>query len=183
MARRVITTVGCPEWAGLFTGFTSSAFRLEGLQHYTAADEQEAFARFQAGLDPGVDLSWWCGLARGHRAAGRRMARVRVVAEPLTDYTRFELAHFPAFVEAGDDIRVIPVASGAWPRGLPRHDFWLFDDHEVWILAYDRAGTFLKAELHKDRRTVTDHLRWREAATRLAIPLREYIATPARQAF
>ena len=59
MSRRIITSTGSPEWVGLFTSFTHSAFRLEGLQHYTAPDEEEAFARFRRGMDPEVDLSWW----------------------------------------------------------------------------------------------------------------------------
>src|SRR5436305_11475253 len=143
MATRVITSLGGPEWVSLFTGFTRSAFRLEGLQHYTDPGEQAVFERFCAGEDPGVDLSWWLGLARGHTAAGRSMSRVRVVVEPPSDYTRFELAHFPQMVEAGDKISVIAVAPGTWPPGVPRHDFWLFDEHDVWILRYDDAGTFV----------------------------------------
>jgi hypothetical protein len=182
MARRMIASLASPEWAGLFTGFTSSAFRLEGLQHYTAPDETEAFARFRAGKDPKVDLSWWTGLARGHTAAGRSMSRVRVVIEPPSDYTRFELAHYPAMVAAGDDIRIIPTAPGTWPAGIPRHDFWLFDDHDVWILNYDAAGVFLSAELRDDPRSITDHLRWRDTALSRAVPVSDYLAAPARRA-
>lgn len=40
-----------------FTSFTRSAFRLEGLQHYTDLGEHEAFERFRAGKDPDVDLA------------------------------------------------------------------------------------------------------------------------------
>ncbi len=182
MTRRVITSTASPEWAGLFTGFTRSAFRLEGLQHYTASGEQEAFARFRAGKDPKVDLSWWIGLAKGHTAAGRSMSRVRVVVEPPSDYTRFELAHFPAMAVAGDDIRIIAAAPGAWPPDVPQHDFWLFDDRDVWVLKYDGAGALLSAELLDDPQAITDHLHWRGAALRQAIPVRDYLAMSARRA-
>lgn len=180
MARR-ITSTASPEWADLFTGFTRSAFRLEGLQHYTAPDEAEAFARFRAGEDPDVDLSWWLDLAKGHTAAGRSMCRVRVVVEAPSDYTRFELAHFPTMVEAGDDIRIIAVAPGSWPGGVPHHDFWLFDDRDVWILEYDRDGGFVCAELLDDPRTVAKYLRWRDAALAQAIPVRDYLTTAPRR--
>lgn len=180
MATRVITSLASPEWAALFTTFTDSAFRLEGLQHYTMDDEAEAFARFCAGQDPHVNLSWWTGLARGNTAAGRRMARVRVITEPPSDYTRFELAHYPAMVAAGDDIQVITTPEGTWPPGLPRHDFWLFDDRDVWILDYDHTGTFLGAELRTDPETVTSHQRWRDAAIGQAIPVSEYLAQASR---
>jgi hypothetical protein len=144
MARRIITSNASPEWAGLFTSFTRNAFRLEARQHYTSSGEEEVFARFRAGKDPKVDLSWWIGLVKGHVAAGQRMSRVRVVIEPPSDYTRFELAHFPAFADAGDDVRIIAAAPGTWPTGVPHHDFWLFDDHDVWILEYDDAGALLR---------------------------------------
>jgi hypothetical protein len=49
---------------------------------------------------------------------------------------------------------------------MPRHDFWLFDDRNVWVLNYDDAGMFLSAELQTDRRVITDHLCWRDAALR-----------------
>ncbi|HXT44386.1 MAG TPA: hypothetical protein VN748_09770 [Pseudonocardiaceae bacterium] len=181
MSRRIITSLASAEWAGLFTGFTRSAFRLEALQHAADPDEEEAFVRFLAGQDPGVDLSWWIELAKGHTAAGRRMCRVRVVIEPPSDYTRFELAHFPAMAEAGDDIRIIVAGPGTWPAGMPRHDFWLFDDRDVWVLNYDDAGMFLSAELQTDRRVITDHLCWRDAALRQSIPVREYLAMSARR--
>jgi len=179
MARRTITSLASPDWAALFGSFTGNAFRLEGLQHYTDPGEQEAFARFCAGKDPKVDLSWWIGLVKGHAAAGRRMSRVRVVIEPPSDYTRFELVHYPAMVAAGDDIQIISTTPDTWPADLPRHDFWLFDDLEVWILHYDDAGTFLRAELHDDAESITSHLRWRDAALSRALPLIDYLATPA----
>lgn len=178
---RIITSDTTLEWGALFTGFRRSGFRLEGLQHYTGPPaEAEAFARFQAGEDSGVDLSWWLSLAREHTAAGRTMSRVRVVVEPASPYTLFELELFPQLTAAGDDILIIPVAPGTWPAGLPRHDFWLFDEQRVWILTYNEDGAFVQAELHDDPRTVADHLRWRDAALRQAIPVNDYLRAAAR---
>lgn len=62
-----------------FTSFTRSAFRLEGLQHYTDPGEHEAFERFRAGKDPDVDLARCIELASGHTEAGQSMSRVRVI--------------------------------------------------------------------------------------------------------
>lgn len=107
------------------------------------------------------------------------MCRVQVVIEPPSDYTRFELAHFPAMAEAGDDIRIIAVALGTWPAGVPHHDFWFFDDRDVWALNYDDAGTFLSAELRDDPRVITDHVRWRDGVLRQSIPVSEYLAMSA----
>jgi hypothetical protein len=180
---RIITSDTSPEWAALFTGFRHSAFRLEGLQHYTGPPaEAEAFARFHAGQDPQVDLSWWLGLARKHTAAGGTMSRVRVVVEPASPYTLFELELFPQLAAAGDDIQIIPVAPGAWPTGLPHYDFWLFDDQDVWILTYNEDGAFVQAELRDDRQAVADHRRQRDAALRHAVPVNDYLRAAAQQA-
>lgn len=133
MARRIISAIPGQEWAALLTGFTRSAFRLEGFQHYSAPDEVEALARFRAGEDPRIDLTWWTDLARKHTQAGRTMSRVRVIVEPPSEYTRFELVAYPVMAAAGDDIRVISVDPGRWPADVPHHDYWLFDDRDVWV--------------------------------------------------
>jgi hypothetical protein len=182
MASRVITALPSEEWAALLTGFTRSAFRLEALQHYTAPDEQEAFARFCAGQDAEINLSWWTELARSHTTAGRTMSRVRIIIEPPSDYTRFELVAYPTMAAAGDDIRIIAVSPGAWPAGIPHEDFWLFDDRDVWVMRYAADGTFLRAELLDDRRAILDHLRWRDAALAQAIPVADYLAIADRRA-
>jgi hypothetical protein len=177
MVRRVIDRIPGPEWASLFTGFTDSAFRLETLQHYTEPDEQIAFAKFRAGQDSEMDLTWWTGLARQHAAAGHAMSRVRIVIEPPSDYTRFELLAYPIMAAAGDDIRIISVMPGTWPSGIPREDFWIFDGRDVWVLIYDQAGLPLRAELLDDHQAVFDHLRWRDKALAQAIPVNDYLAT------
>jgi hypothetical protein len=178
MARQVTTTAD-PEWLALFENFEHSAYRLEGLQHYSSPEEAEAFAQFCAGNDPGLDLSWVLNTARAQADAGRRMTRVRVIVEPVTDYTRFELVHYPAFVEAGDDIRIIVAPPGGWPPGLPRHDYWLFDDQQVWAMSYDHAGTFVSATELDDPRAVAEHRRWRDMAIAQSVPLHAYLAARA----
>ena len=181
MTGRTITQLPGPEWAALLTGFTRSAFRLETLQHYSAPDEADAFARFRAGKDPGIDLSWWTGLARAHTAVGRTMSRVRVIIEPPSDYTRFALLAYPVMAAAGDDIQIIAASPGTWPDGVPREDFWIFDD-DVWVMNYDNNGPFVSAELLEDRQGTADHLRWRDAALAQSIPVAQYVALAARRA-
>jgi hypothetical protein len=181
MARRISAIPG-QEWAALLTGFTRSAFRLESFQQYSAPDEVEALARFRAGEDPRIDLAWWTDLARSHTQAGRTMSRVRVIVEPPSEYTRFELVAYPVMAAAGDDIRIISVDPGRWPADVPHHDYWLFDDRDVWVLNYDQEGVLHSAELQDDGQVVLDHLRWRDAALAQAIPIGDYLAVTARRA-
>lgn len=103
-------------WANLFESFRASAFRLEGMQTYDAPGEADAVARFVAGEAHEADTSWWTSMVRSRRAAGCTMTRVRVITEPITDYTRFELAVYPDLVAAGDEVRVIHVPDESRPR-------------------------------------------------------------------
>jgi hypothetical protein len=110
------------EWAALLTGYTRSAYRLEGQQVYSDPDEDAAPARFLASQPPAIDLSRTISRTRAQVTAGRTKTRVRVVIEPPTEYTRLELVVYPELVAAGEDIRVIAVPDGDWPARLPRHD-------------------------------------------------------------
>lgn len=167
------------EWADLFTSFTSSAFRLEGQQTYASEVEDTALKRFLAGQPHGVDLSWMTSKLAAHITAGRTQTLVRVVVEPPTDYTRLELEIYPEFVAAGQDTRIIGVASGSWPEDVPRHDYWLFDERDLWRMHYRDDHTWAGAELLSDDSVVADHLRWRDAALAQSVPLEDYLSARA----
>jgi len=89
---------------------------------------------------------------------------------------------YPVMAAAGDDIRIISVPPGTWPAGVPREDYWLFDDRDVWVLRYDDAGVFLRAELLDDPRAIAEHLRWRDVALAQSIPVNDYLSPAARRA-
>lgn len=122
-----------------------------------------------------IDLSRTVPKTRAQVASGRTKTRVRVVVEPQTDYTRFELAIYPRLAAAGEDIRIIAVPGGGWPAGLPRYDYWLFDDHDVWRMHYGDDHRFRGAELLDDESMIADHLQWRDIALDQAVPLDEYL--------
>lgn len=173
---RWIRPADTAEWLSLFEGFTKSAYRLEGLQTYDATGEEEAFARFLADGSYDLDLSWWTSMAKGHVEAGHKMTRVRVIVEPLSDYTRFELAGYPQMAAAGDEIRIIVAPEGGWPAGVPQHDYWLFDDRDVWLMHYDDAYAFVGAELLDDPERIAEHLKWRDSTIAQSVPLETYLA-------
>lgn len=168
-------------WVALFDGFTTSAFRWEAQQHYESPEESAALARFRAGLDPGLDLSWEVDTTRAYLTQGKRLARVRLVLEPVSDYVRMALHYLPVLAEAGEDIRVL-ASPGYWPRGLPQHDFWIFDDEDVWTMAYDDHGRFLLAEQVEESMLTGAHRAWRDEALRQAMPLSHYLAAARRKA-
>jgi hypothetical protein len=176
MGRR-IETLG-EEFTRLFHEFEHTAFRLETLQVYAVDYETEPVRQFLAGTPMPDDRSKgeWCELIRDATAAGKRMSRVHVVVEPLTDYLRYELGwSYPPNVDAGEDIRIIPVQPGGWPTGLPeQYDFWLFDSRDLWVMAYDDQGGFLYAEQVDDPAEIVRHNYIRDAAMHAATEFRDY---------
>ena len=127
------------QFGALFTSFRSSAFRLEQLQVYDVPSEVEALAAWHRDGSAAPNVAW-CRTIRAARSRGASMRRVRVLIEPLSDYTRWELTGMRWSVEAGEDIRVLVAGElGEWPSGP---DYWLFDDEVGVLMAYDEAGRF-----------------------------------------
>ena len=129
-----------PQFEQLFNNFTRSAWRLECQGAYDEPEEREPLRRFLA--DEPDDGSWfadWLEWVRALRTTDRTIGRVRVLTEPLTDYLRFELSITPAAVEAGEDIRALPDARFR-TLGIPREDFWIFDDSLVALMHFGVDG-------------------------------------------
>lgn len=160
--------------------FRYSAFRLETLQDYDGSGEDEEIAAFLAGrprppLDP--EHEQWASVLRDHRRSGRVVQRVHVVTEPVSDYARWELTWgYAPSVEAGEDIRIIPVRGGeGWPLDVPQHDFWLFDACELYDMHYDPGGMWLGVEPVTDPARVAAACHWRDAALHHAVAWRRYM--------
>jgi hypothetical protein len=176
-----VTSESLPGVADLwsrFTKFRYSLFRLETLQVYGGSGEEAALAAFQAGepipLSP--DLRTWTQMLRQRISSGCVVQRVHVVTSPLTDYMRFELASYAPNVEAGEDVRIIPVSSdGPWPKDVPRNDFWLIDSRELWSQRYDPDGTWLGVERVTDSGEIVKARRARDAALRQSVPWTGYL--------
>lgn len=149
-------------------------FRLETLQLYDVSYEAEPYRAFLE--DGAVDLTPgpWQDLLRRHVAAGRACRRVHVVREPLTAYLRYELAvPYARSAAAGEQIGVLVAEPGRWPEGVPRYDYWLFDD-EVWVMRYDHAGRFVAIEVDDDPPVVAEHRQAAQTALAAAVPLDQF---------
>jgi hypothetical protein len=158
--------------------FRRLAFRLELLDRYVAANEAEPFRRFLAG-EP-QDPLWrepWKEFVRTALRDGKRMARVHVVDEPLSEYLEFQLTcAYPANVAAGEDVRIL--RRQAWPHlRLPDHDYWLFDDHEAAVMIYDEDGSFLGADTTSDPETIARYRQERDRLMQHSVPLTDYLTS------
>jgi hypothetical protein len=168
------------EFQRLFLTFEHTAFRLEVRDFYNVAGEQEDFARFLAGeqLDKEKEAAErrpWLDKMRAATAAGKRVERVRVVTEPLTDYIRFEIEGTDLNIAAGEDIRYLPRQHPA-AAALPGHDFWLFDSRRLVLMRFDDQARPLPYELTTDPAIVVEHCYWRDAAWHHAISHDQYTA-------
>lgn len=166
------------EFEAIFDRFQRSAFRLELLDYYAAANEAEPLRRFLAGQPQ--DPAWrepWKQFIREAVRDGRRVARVHVIDEPLSDYLRFELTcGYPAGAAAGEDVRIF--LRHLYPKLIfPAHDFWLFDDREAVVMAYDGHGGFLGADLTSDPDVVARCRHVRDFSMNLSFPLSDYLAS------
>ncbi|GAA1718884.1 hypothetical protein GCM10009765_79110 [Fodinicola feengrottensis] len=126
----------------LFRTFARTAFHLEVQDSYHTPEESGPFDLFLAG-EPD-DFAWhqpYLRLVRDATAAGKGVARVRVVTVPHVDYTRWGMTVAEHNIAAGEDIRWLPrhlPDTGT----LPTDDFWLFDDEHVVFTIFEPSGRF-----------------------------------------
>jgi hypothetical protein len=175
---RVFRSLDDDEFNKLFHSFRYTCYRLETLQRYGVSYESDEFERFLAGeargTFPGI-AAWIDGTVSAAVKAGKRLYRVHVVEEPLSDYVRFECAwSYEHTVAAGEEVRILPVSGGAWPDDLPHRDYWLFDSATLVVMHYAPDGTFTFAELIDDPAEVVEANYWRDIAVSKAMPYRSF---------
>ncbi len=174
------TSISEEEFGRELATFERSAFRLETRDTYALGYERTDFERFLAGSPtPPPELDWWRPwleqISRLTRE-GKRIGRVRVLAEPPSDYQRWELWAAPWHSRAGEQIRYIP-RSRAGEIGLPLvHDWWLLDDDRLIIMKFTDAGEIAGKSLITDPTIVSTYRVWRDLAVRNATPAEEIAA-------
>ncbi len=164
------------EFGALFERFERSAFRIEARDRYDVENERDQFAAFLEGkpLPPrSAENDPWLSLVAAHTAAGRLIERVRIVSQPLTDYTRYEFAAYRDNIAAGEKVRVVPrSALAADDQRWASEDFWSFDDELVALLSYDEEGRFLGAQQAED---TTPYLEAKQRALSIAIDFEGFV--------
>ena len=164
-------TISEEEFADLFRTFRISAFRLETQPAYAMTIEREGFDRFLAGSPlPPAELPWWQSwlddMAELTRQ-GKRIARVRFVDTPPTDYQRWEMWATRWHLEAGEDIRYLH-RNTAHETGIPMGDWWLFDDTQLVLMGFTSDGEIDGKTLVTDTATIRSYRMWRSVAIRHA---------------
>jgi Family of unknown function (DUF6879) len=169
------------EFADLLRTFERTAFRLETRRQYNEDYEQEDFRLFLAGTPRQPhEISWflpWAEQVAWLTTQGKRISRVRVQAEPPTDYQRWEQWIGQWNTAAGEDIRYMP-RSTAKRIGLPLgSDWWLLDDKRLILMRYHRvSGDLAGMWLTTRPDFIAPYLNWRDLAVRNATPAEQIAA-------
>ncbi|MFF7587118.1 DUF6879 family protein [Kitasatospora purpeofusca] len=160
-------------WRAYFDAMEVDAWRLETLAVYTMPQEEEGIRRFLAGEPLAAEAtSAWTARVRGYRDTGRRIGRVHMLTRPLTDYLRYEFAHYRHNVEAGEDVRILDLTDRPNP-GLPDQDFWLFDDRRTVLMDYRPDGTQIGRRIHDG--DAAPYSAWKRLAIAESVPFPEYV--------
>ncbi|MGH3310952.1 MAG: DUF6879 family protein [Streptomyces sp.] len=107
-----------------------------------------------------MDGPWFVN-AREQTSRGKRLERVRLVDDPLTDNQRYLLATTPDNLAAGEEIRYMH-RRDAVALKLPDFDFWLFDSGVLARFNWEDASRRL--ELTTDPEDVLPACQARDAA-------------------
>lgn len=164
----------------LLRTFTRSAFRLETRDFYALDYEQADFDRFLAGSPvPPDQLDWWRPwleqIAR-LTGEGKTISRVRVMAEPPSDYQRWEAWGARWNIEAGERVGYL-TRSKARHLGLPGgDDWWLLDDERVIRMEFDGRGRIARKTLITAPAMIVRYQLWRDLAVANATPAGAFAA-------
>lgn len=161
----------------LIAGFEHTAFRLEVRSKYGVDYETEPWLRWRVG-EPD-DMTWlagWTTIVQRATAAGKRIERVRLVGEQLTDYQRFALDMCRHNTVAGEDIRYLRREHAA-DLGVPTdQDWWLLDSARLAHILFDTDDRLLGGQILDEPHTVQRCCAWRDALWHYAIPYQRYVA-------
>jgi hypothetical protein len=164
---------GVPSFDFLLEHTKRSAIHLEMRDAYDADD---SFAEWQRTGDVVYDWSRWKAQIAPHIERGVKFRRLRIIAEPASDYIRWEHAISDGNVEAGEDLRWLP-RSQAFDLMLPGADLWLFDQRRIRFGIQRGDGHRGTYELSSDPRLVRDVVASFEMAWERATPHADYKIT------
>jgi hypothetical protein len=170
------------EYDGMLAAFSRSAFKFEMQDSYAIGEERADFERFLAGSPrPPDQAGWWLQYldqAAEQARQGKTRTRVRVLAEPPTDYQRWLLWADPWYAAAGEHIAYMTRSTAARTM-LPlwlREDWWLLDDERVIHIWFTEDGAVERRAVSDEPWIVARFCRWRDLAVRFAVPAAQIAA-------
>ena len=158
------TAITEEEFGHLLRTIRSSAFRLETLDAYALGYERADFELFLAGRPEPPPWQEWLDQVAAQTREGKTVSRVRILAEPPTDYQRWMLWAQPWYARAREDIRYLPRGRAAVLRLPLEVDWWLLDDERLVLMYFTSAGEVAGKILITEPGIVARYREWRDLA-------------------
>lgn len=127
-------------------------------------------------MDPEAEAEWWrpwFEMMKRNTDGGKRLRRLRIISEPVTDYIRFEWMDAAQLVRSDEDVRWLP-RRNASKLLLPGNDFCMFDCQTVAFTHFSGDGHVLDCEMTTDPVIVKACAVAFENAWKIAIPHNDY---------
>jgi hypothetical protein len=160
----------------LFEIFEHTAWRLETRRRYASDESTETYAQFLAEGRVDWDMSsWYCETISTQTAAGKSVARVRLIDDPATAGQRYLMVNAERNTELGEDIRTLR-REDADRLKLGSEDFWIFDSRLVARLNFTDADELTDVELITEPAEVIRYAMLRDAAWHHALPFQQLAA-------
>lgn len=176
-----MTLLSGEERARLFDTFERDAFHLEMRDLYLVEDEVEPQRKWRAGEWTHAEAAeWWepwLAKMRQATSAGKTVRRLRIVTEPITDYSRFLWEGTGFNTSAGEDVRWLPRHLVPADIELPPEDLWLFDDTDLIFNHFDEQALTMSMERVENPELVKLTTTARDRLWPVAIPHTEYRPT------
>ncbi|TDQ05809.1 DUF6879 family protein [Labedaea rhizosphaerae] len=158
------------DFAALFDTVRRSSWRWECQGFYAIdAGELDSWLAGEAVPSTAEDEAWE-EYVRGLRAAGIPFERLRVLADPPTDYERWMLAVTDRSLDIGEDVRWVDRSVVARLGDAPAYDYYIFDDDRVLLLEFDDVKNLTGLVLDDGPDVVARHQRWRDIVWPHAVP-------------
>ncbi|EPD65606.1 MULTISPECIES: DUF6879 family protein [unclassified Streptomyces] len=160
----------------LFEIFEHTAWRLETRRRYASDESTETYAQFLAEGRVDWDMSsWYCETISTQTAAGKSVARVRLIDDPATAGQRYLMVNAERNTELGEDIRTLR-REDADRLKLGSEDFWIFDSRLVARLNFTDTDELTDVELITEPAEVIRYAMLRDAAWHHALPFQQLAA-------
>jgi hypothetical protein len=160
----MITGITEDEFGELLRTIRRSAFRLETLDAYALDYERADFELFLAGKPGAPPWQDWLEQVSAQTRQGKTVSRVRIVAEPRTDYQRWMLWAQPWYAKAQEDIRYLPRSRAAALRLPLEVDWWLLDDEKLILMYFTSTGEIAGKALITEPGILARYREWRDLA-------------------
>lgn len=127
-------------------------FRLEKLQDYSGEDGDQVVKDFLKTGDIAFDEEdpWWNNI-KTLNDKGITTQRVRLLLEPLTNYTKMELCYLEKACAYSKD-KLITIRENEYQKIDKEdayRDFWLIDDTYLFIGNYTEKGKLINWDFHE----------------------------------